>query len=73
MEPECSLQLIRVPATCPYPEPGILPFTSLHKYFAEVPAYNLVQYIILFYTVSSFMSNKFLLKKNLFSTYFSGK
>jgi hypothetical protein len=63
MEPEGLLLLICVPVTCPYTEPGILSFTSLYKYFAEVPASYLLQYIILFYTVFSFIFNKFLLKK----------
>jgi hypothetical protein len=42
------------------------------KYFVEVPTCALVQFIILVYAVSSFMSNKFLLK-SLFSPYFSDK
>jgi len=59
MEPEGSLLRLHVPVTCPYPEPDILPFTSLYKYFAEIPTYNLLQFIILGYAVSSFMSTNF--------------
>ena len=70
MEPESSLPRLQLPATCPYPEPEILPFTSLSKYFAEVPTYTLVQFIILGYAVSSFMSTNFYSKKFILLLFF---